>query len=102
MWRLTLIFLTLSIFSGDSNELAVFHSQNNQFNQEEAEVIEAALTNNESNHINDANEQEKSRIRSAFTQKMCERLKKKLDMTENDKIEKRGLNNFQKFLILPN
>ena len=26
---------------------------------------------------------------------MCERLKKKLDMTENDKIEKRGLNKVQ-------
>ena len=107
MWRFSYIFFALSaIINGDPADLtAVFQNQNEQFNIHEAENIENALINdenitdiNEAENIDDINEAEniekaltnpstehicdasddvKSKIRAEFTAKMCVKLKKK-------------------------
>ena len=115
MWRFSYIFFALSaIINGDpadltaalqnNNELNINEAENNEnalINDEniddinEAENIEKALTNPSSEHICDANDDVKSKIRTEFTAKMCEKLKKKIDVTVNDKIEKRAINKIQ-------
>jgi len=111
MWRISFIFFALSaIINGDPADLTAVLQNNNELNINdntenalindeniddinEAENIEKALTNPE--HICDANEDVKSKIRTEFTAKMCEKLKKKIDVTVNDKIEKRAINKIQ-------
>ena len=97
MWRLSLVFFALSaIINADTTELAALHHNNNEeIMINEAEQIETDLVNTNANHINDVNEVEKARIRSEFTTKMCATLKKNINMTIDDKIEKRALNKVQ-------
>ena len=89
MWRLGLVFFALStIINADTTELAALHHNNNEeIMINEAEQIETYLVNTNANHINDVNEEEKERIRSEFTSKMCATLKKNINMTIDDKID---------------
>ena len=95
MWRFSFIFFALSaIINGDPADLTAVLHNNNELNINdntekdlindeniddinEAENIEKALTNPSSEHICDASDDVKSKIRTEFTAKMCEKLKKK-------------------------
>ena len=87
--KISLILFVLSaIVTADPVDLAL----ENENDIEIASDIEQALLNP---NISNASEVEKAKLRDEFTKALCLKLKKTLDMTIHDKIEKRGLNRVQ-------
>ena len=88
-----ILFILSAIINGDTNELAaVNQAQSADDEIENIIATEAALINPS---LDNASENEKSRIRKSFNEKICSLLKKSFDMTIDDPIEKRGLNSVQ-------
>jgi len=89
--KITLILFVLSaIVTADPVDLALVNENENDI--EIAQDIEQALLNP---NISNASEVEKAKLRDEFNKALCLKLKKNLDMTIHDKIEKRGLNRVQ-------
>ena len=89
--KISLILFVLSaIVTADPVDLALVNENENDI--EIAQDIEQALLNP---NISNASEVEKAKLRDEFNKALCLKLKKNLDMTIHDKIEKRGLNRVQ-------
>ena len=84
------LFVLSAIVTADPVDLALVNENENDI--EIAQFIKQALLNP---NISNASEVEKAKLRDEFNKALCLKLKKALDMTIHDKIEKRGLNRVQ-------